>query len=123
MARGSPAFDSIIDESANAWGVPQALIKAVIERESSFDPNAFKSEPQIGDASRGLMQLLYATAQALGFTGDPSELFDPTTNIHLGTRYLRDLIGTAARYGYGVDSAISAYNGGFSTERTGDGKR
>lgn len=123
MARGSNAFDSIISDASAAWNVPQSLIKAVIERESDFDPSAYKAEPQIGDASRGLMQLLYGTAQALGFAGDPVDLFDPTTNIRLGTRYLRDLIATAARYGYGIDSAVSAYNAGFSLQRQGDGKR
>lgn len=121
--RGSSAYDSIIAEASAAWNVPAPLIKAVIERESDFDPNAYKAEPQIGDASRGLMQLLYGTAQALGFAGDPSDLFDPTISVRLGTRYLRDLIATAARYGYGVDSAISAYNAGFSQQRQGDGKR
>lgn len=123
MARGSAAFDSIISQAASAWDVPASLIKAVIERESNFNARAYRSEPQIGDASRGLMQLLYHTAQALGFQGDPNDLYDPTLNIRLGTRYLRDLIQTATRYGYGVDSAISAYNAGFSAQRTGDGKR
>ncbi len=121
--RGSPVFDSIINDAANAWGVSQAVIKAIIERESNFDPNAYRGEPQIGDASYGLMQLLFGTAQTLGFTGDASQLFDPTTNIRLGTRYLRDLIAKATAYGYNIDSAISAYNGGFSAQRTGDGKR
>lgn len=123
MARGSSAFDSNIALAASAWGVPASLIKAIIERESGFDPNAYKAEPQIGDASRGLMQLLYGTAQALGFQGAPDDLYDPDTNIRLGTRYLRDLIRTASVNGYGVDSAISAYNAGFSTQRPGDGKR
>ena len=123
MSRGSTAFDSIINTAADAWNVPQPLIKAIVEQESDFDPNAYRAEPQIDDASRGLMQLLYGTAQALGFQGEPNDLFDPTINIRLGTRYLSELINTAARYGYGVDSAISAYNAGFSTQRTGDGKR
>jgi soluble lytic murein transglycosylase-like protein len=123
MPRGSTAFDSIIADAANAWDVPQSLIKAIVEKESGFDPNAYRAEPQIGDASRGLMQLLYGTAQSLGFAGDASDLFDPTTNIRLGTRYLADLTKTAARYGYGIDSAISAYNAGFSSQRAGDGKR
>lgn len=123
MSRGSPAYDSIISEASQAWDVPFSLIKAIIERESDFDPNAYRAELQISDASRGLMQLLYVTAQALGFTGGADDLYDPTLNIRLGTRYLRDLIGTASRSGYGIDSAISAYNAGFSAQRTGDGKR
>jgi soluble lytic murein transglycosylase-like protein len=123
MSRGSAVFDSIISEASQAWAVPFSLIKAIIERESDFNPNAYRAEPQIGDASRGLMQLLLGTAQALGFSGAADDLYDPTLNIRLGTRYLRDLIGTATRSGYGIDSAISAYNAGFSGQRTGDGKR
>jgi hypothetical protein len=80
MARGSSAFDGIISDASAAWDVPAALIKAIIEKESGFDPNAYRAEPQIGDASRGLMQLLYGTAQALGFAGEPDDLYDPTTN-------------------------------------------
>lgn len=123
MSRGSAVYDSIISEASSAWDVPFSLIKAIIERESSFNPNAYRAEPQINDASRGLMQLLLGTAQALGFSGAADDLYDPTLNIRLGTRYLRDLIGTATRSGYGIDSAISAYNAGFSAQRTGDGKR
>lgn len=116
-------FDGIVGQAAEAWGVDVSLIKAIIGAESEFNPNAYRDEPSIGDASYGLMQLLYQTAKAIGYTGSTSGLFDPTTNIRLGTRYLANLIKTATQRGYGVDSAISAYNAGFSTVRPGDGKR
>lgn len=116
-------FDSIVETAASAWDVDAALIKAIIGAESEFNPNAYRAEAQIGDASYGLMQLLYQTAKSLGYTGSTAGLFDPTTNIRLGTRYLADLIRQASARGFGVDSAISAYNAGFSTVRPGDGKR
>ena len=116
-------FNPIINEAGQAWDVEPALIKAVIGAESQFVPSAYRAEPQIGDASYGLMQLLYGTAKLLGYTGATSGLYDPTTNIRLGTRFLADLIKTADKRGYSVDSAISAYNAGFSAERPGDGKR
>jgi len=116
-------FDAIIDSASAEYNVPVALIKAIIAQESNFLAKAYRAEPQIGDASRGLMQLLYGTAKNLGFTGQPDDLYDPSTNIRLGTKYLADNINFAAANGYGVDSAISAYNGGFSSQRTGDGKR
>jgi soluble lytic murein transglycosylase-like protein len=116
-------FDSIVATAADAWDVEPALIKGIIAAESEFKPTAYKSEPQIGDASYGLMQLLYGTAKLLGYSGATGGLYDPTTNIRLGTRYLADLIKTARNGGYGVDSAISAYNAGFSAARDGDGKR
>ena len=116
-------FDSIVATAADAWDVSAPLIKGIIAAESEFKPTAYKAEPQIGDASYGLMQLLFGTAKLLGYSGATSGLYDPTTNIRLGTRYLADLIKTASDRGYGVDSAISAYNAGFSGSRAGDGKR
>lgn len=116
-------FDAIIDSASNEYNVPVALIKAIIGQESEFIATAYRAEPQINDASRGLMQLLLGTAQNLGFTGNPDDLYDPTLNIRLGTKYLSDNLNYAASNGYGIDSAISAYNGGFSADRNGDGKR
>ena len=54
------------------------------------------------------MQLLYGTATGLGYRGPPSGLYDPATNIALGTRYLAQL-----RDAYGdFKRVISAYNSG-----------
>lgn len=116
-------YDLIVAEAGNAWDVDTSLIKALIGAESEFNPNAYRAEPQINDASYGLMQLLYGTARAMGFTGATTQLYDPVTNVRLGTRFIADKIKTASARGYGVDSAISAYNAGFSTVRSGDGKR
>jgi len=116
-------FDLLVAEAGEAWSVDPALIKAIIGAESEFKPNAYRAEPQINDASYGLMQLLYSTARTIGYTGSTSGLYDPTTNIRLGTRFLADLIKTAAQRGHGVDAAVSAYNAGFSAVRPGDGKR
>ena len=116
-------FDDIVATAGRAWDVEPALIKAIIAAESGFNIHAFRAEPHINDASYGLMQILYGTAKAIGFTGKPHELYDPTTNIRLGTRYLADNIRTALARGFKVDSAISAYNAGFSAVRRGDGKR
>jgi soluble lytic murein transglycosylase-like protein len=116
-------FNALVEQASARYGVPVALIKAVISLESEFLPRAFRDEPKIGDASRGLMQLLLGTARALGYTGDAEGLFDPATSIDLGTRLLRDDITFAKARGFGLDSAVSAYNGGFSAQRPGDGKR
>lgn len=116
-------YDAMIRPLAAARGVPVALVKAIIARESEFKPSAYRAEPQIDDASRGLMQLLYGTAKALGYTGTAEGLYDPATNLRLGVQLLADNIAFAAANGHGVDAAISAYNGGFSAQRRGDGKR
>lgn len=129
------AFDSYYSVSATKYagvaGIDAAtlfaLAKGVTMQESRFDPGAYRAEPQINDASRGLMQLLAGTAQAIGYTGpigdDSSHtggLYDPQTNIDYGVRLLAENIRTA---GGNLPIAISAYNAGFSAQRPGDAKR
>jgi soluble lytic murein transglycosylase-like protein len=102
-------FDGLISASSARWSVPFAWIKAVIGTESNFDPEAYRADPRIGDASYGLMQLLSRTAAGLGFRGDPAELFDPALNIELGTELLSQLRGS---YGDDFRRVYSAYNSG-----------
>lgn len=110
------AYDSIIRDVSSRYDVPVPLIKAIIAQESSFRPNAYRAEVAIGDASRGLMQILLSTAKGEGYTGiggDPTQgtgLFNPATNIEFGTSYLASQL---QRTGGNVRDAISAYNGGF----------
>ena len=70
------------DKAATSFNIPVALLKAIAAKESSFNPKAYKSEPKIKDASRGLMQVLYRTATGLGFKGKADDLFDPKTSIY-----------------------------------------
>lgn len=102
-------FDQIISAAALEWSVPEDWIRATIATESNWDPQAFRDEPKIGDASRGLMQLLLTTARGLGYEGAPEGLFDPATNISLGTQLLADL---RRRYGTDPRDVYSAYNSG-----------
>lgn len=103
------AFDPIITGAAARYGIPFQWIKAVIGTESNFNPDAYRAEPQINDASYGLMQILSRTARGLGFSGDPDDLFDPAINIELGSKLLAQL-----RRSYGEDfrRIYSAYNSG-----------
>lgn len=105
---GTP-YDDLITASSQNYGVPVSWIEAVIQVESAWNPNAYRAEPQISDASYGLMQLLTKTAAGLGFSGDPSALYDPATNIDLGTKLLRQL---RSSYGDDFQRVYSAYNSG-----------
>ena len=86
-----------------------AWIAAEIRAESVFDPMARSSAN-----ARGLMQVLPSTgeglAKALGlpWTGADS-LYDPDTNILLGSAYLRQLMD---RYGGKPYQVIAGYNAG-----------
>ena len=92
-------FDEIIARQAKANGLETALLRAVIQAESNFDPRAVS--PQ---GAMGLMQLMPATAAALGVS-DP---FDPEQNIAGGARYLRQQLD---RFG-DLSLALAAYNAG-----------
>lgn len=98
----------LAEANGGVWRVDPALVLAVIHMESGGDPDAYRPEPGIHDASFGLMQLLLGTARGLGFTGPAKALFDPPVNVHLGTQ---DLAGGIHDYGTPWLALID-YNGG-----------
>jgi soluble lytic murein transglycosylase-like protein len=105
-------YGDVINTAAEQYAVDANDIAAVIQTESSGDPNAFRAEPKYPPGSYGLMQLLYTTAQGLGYTGAPEGLYDPQTNIMLGTQLLAEL---QAKYGSDKAAIYSAYNSGSGT--------
>ena len=113
------AYDEIIQSAAKQYQIDPDLIRAIISVESNWDPNAYRAEPRISDASYGLMQLLLSTARSV--SGNPSlttnQLIDPTLNISLGSQYLRTLHN---RHGNLTD-AIASYNAG-SPIKSSDGQ-
>ena len=75
-ARAADAgFDALIAQHASANGVPVALVRRVIMRESSYDPH------MIYHGNYGLMQIRPGTARALGYRGPADGLLDPGTNM------------------------------------------
>ncbi len=80
------------------------LVTALIRQESAFNSNA---RSRVG--ARGLMQLMPATARTLSSVRT-SRLFDPLTNIGLGTQYLRKRL---SQYGGDVELTLAAYNAGI----------
>lgn len=105
-------YGDTIQKYADQFGVDANLIAATIQTESSGNPNAFRAETKYPPGSYGLMQLLYTTAQGLGYSGAPSGLFDVDTNISLGTQLLGQLI---QRFGNDPAAIYSAYNSGSPT--------
>ena len=112
-------YSDQVHQAANKYKVPPALILAVIETESSFNP--FAVSP-VG--AFGLMQVMRNTAgrdvyekiyQKAG-KPDRDELFRPASNIDIGTaylsilrdRYLRGVQGDTRR----LYCVIASYNGG-----------
>ena len=85
QAAALAAFDKVNADSFQGWFFRSSGM-AFMDVESSFDPNAFRQEPS-GVASYGLMQVLDSTAQGLGLTGDPQQMFDPELGIFYGLKY------------------------------------
>ncbi len=102
-------FQSEIQSASWLYNVPVSWISAVILAESSGDPMAYRYEPARKEASYGLMQLLESTARGLGFSGSADQLYLPSVNIDLGTRYLA---GLRERWGDDLKAVYSAYNSG-----------
>jgi soluble lytic murein transglycosylase len=100
--------DATIRREAARNGLDPAWVAAEIRSESVFDPKA-RSPAN----ARGLMQLLPGTgaevARKLGLPwGGAESLYDPDTNIVLGSAYLRQLLD---KYGKPYQT-IAAYNAG-----------
>lgn len=103
------AFDAEIQAAATRHNVPLALIQATIGIESGFMPGVVNQ----GDpgSAWGLMQMIPATARALGYDGPMGDLLSrPALAIDLGTQLLAQNL---ARSGGSVADSVSAYNGGF----------
>jgi len=100
LGRRKAKYTPIIEEAARVYGLPEALIRAVIEVESGWRPSVVSPAGAVG-----LMQLMPGTARALGV----KDIFDPRDNILGGTRYLRLL---ANKYAGDIVLTLAAYNAG-----------
>ena len=81
--------------------VPPTLILAVIAVESNFNPFAQRS-----DSNRGLMQIDSLSQQdTLSRFGGPLSVFDPLTNLRVGSRVLQSFIQEAGS----IEDGVRAY--------------
>lgn len=102
-------YAGIIKTYSEQNAIPIELLYAVINTESSFDPNARSHA-----GAMGIMQITEDTFNWLQFkTGgqDPiSALYDPETSIRLGTTLLSYLYNEFGNW----DTALAAYNAGLN---------
>ncbi len=92
-------IDSAVSQAARQTGLDPALIKAVIQVESSFRTDAVSR-----CGAQGLMQLMPGTARSLGVTNS----FDVNQNVMGGSTYLQQQL---ERFG-DIRLALAAYNTG-----------
>lgn len=108
----SPSYKVVkhhLREAAAQNNVDYELLQALIATESGFDAQAVSPRGAVG-----LMQIMPATAERYGVTGDKKtpvekKLADPRTNIRTGVRYLADLM---RMFPGRLELAIAAYNAG-----------
>ncbi len=92
-----------------ANGLDPYLVASLIRQESEFNPLAVSRANAVG-----LMQLLPKTGKSVAHEVDlkhfnATQLFTPTVNLQLGTRYFRGMVD---RFGGSFEHALAAYNAG-----------
>jgi soluble lytic murein transglycosylase-like protein len=98
-------YNELIEEAASQYGIDAALIRAVMQTESNFDPRAVSP---VG--AMGLMQIMPALAKDLGV----SNPFDPRQNVMAGAKYLSRLL--EAHRG-NIALTLASYNAGPTNVR------
>lgn len=136
-------IDTAITAAATEHQLPVALVKAIVQVESSGDPFAARyesgfyrryvrakdfavfrgcsreTEGRLRATSFGLMQVMGQTAREMGFKGTfLTELCSPDVGLNIGCQYLRKQID---RYDGNLEAAVAAYNAGTAI-RTSRGK-
>jgi soluble lytic murein transglycosylase-like protein len=100
-------IDALVVQHARAHGVPEALVHRIIQRESGYNSRASHR------GNLGLMQIRYATARGMGYTGPASGLFDANTKLTYAVPYLANAYRVA---GGNSNRAVSLYAGGYYYE-------
>jgi soluble lytic murein transglycosylase len=104
--------DGVILAAALRHNIHPALIKAVVWRESYFDPRARGTSGELG-----LMQIReptardWAAAEKISWPGH-SVLLDPARNTQCGAWYLRRLLNRYRQADNPLAYALAAYNAG-----------
>lgn len=99
LITGMP-YAELIAAAAQANDVPAALLHAVVQAESRYNPNARSPKGAVG-----LMQLMPDTARELGV----DDALDPAANLQGGARYLKRML---TLFDNDVSLAVAAYNAG-----------
>lgn len=101
-------LQGMASEAAEKHRIDPALVHAIIDAESGWNPFAVSAK-----GARGLMQLMPEKARELGV----KDSFDPAQNLEGGVRHLRELL---EQYNGNLDFALAAYNaGGGAVARAG----
>jgi hypothetical protein len=93
-------YDRLIRRYADEYGVEFALVKAIMQAESAFNPYAVSNK-----GARGLMQMMPSTAGRYGV----QDIYNPRENIRAAVQHLKYLFDT---FDHRPVLVIAAYNAG-----------
>ncbi|WP_433739979.1 lytic transglycosylase domain-containing protein [Pseudomonas putida] len=93
-------YAELVSKAATDNQLPAALLHAVIQTESHYNPSAMSPK-----GAGGLMQLMPDTARELGV----KNVYDPKANIQGGAKYLKRLM---TMFDNDIELAVAAYNAG-----------
>ena len=100
-------YTEYVKKYANEYNVDEYLIYAIIKAESNFKQDAVSHR-----GAKGLMQLMYSTAEdiakRINVNLNEDNILEPDININLGTKYISMLI---QKYN-NTNLALAAYNAG-----------
>jgi len=97
-------LDALIAKHAAANGVPEALVRRIIRRESGGRTHV------VSKGNYGIMQIKPATARGMGYGGSAAGLLDADTNMTYAVKYLANAYKVA---GGNHDRAVALYAGGY----------
>jgi soluble lytic murein transglycosylase-like protein len=100
VSRRAREYEDVITEQASRHALNPDFVRAVIQAESAFNPQARSVK-----GAMGLMQLMPGTAAEYRVTN----AYDPVQNIRAGVAYLKSLM---TRFNNDVSLALAAYNAG-----------
>jgi soluble lytic murein transglycosylase-like protein len=98
-------LDAMIARHAAANSLPVELVHRVVTRESGYNPRARNASGALG-----LMQIKYATARGVGYSGSASGLLDAETNLTYAVKYLA---GAYQAAGGNANRAVALYQSGY----------
>jgi soluble lytic murein transglycosylase-like protein len=90
----------IVDEGAKQSGLDTDLVRAVVRKESAYNPWATSTK-----GAQGLMQLMPSVQAQFGVTNP----YDPKQNVAAGARLLKQLL---EQFSGDLPRALGAYNAG-----------